>query len=165
MTDIGPLKPNSEHIHASDKYILSFISVRSFTGHNRVNERKLEIFLFQKTVRKQFYFCLISTAWHSLVPSLAPVPGSLNIVQDFSSLDLINWLLLLLVFDRIAFLKWFSLIKLLLMKWKLRRKCEHSNFSKENENIECRIEDLFLWAITQCSMAASIFWWKGWMIN
>ena len=38
VTDIGPLKPNSEHIHASDKYISSFISVRSFTSHNRVKE-------------------------------------------------------------------------------------------------------------------------------
>merc|ERR1711862_210060 len=29
--------PNSEHIHASDKYILSFISVRSFAEQERVN--------------------------------------------------------------------------------------------------------------------------------
>ena len=43
MTNIGPLKPNSEHIHASDKYILIFISVRSFTGHNRVKCVVLEM--------------------------------------------------------------------------------------------------------------------------
>ena len=35
--DIGRWQPNSEHIHASDKYILSFISVRSFAEQERVN--------------------------------------------------------------------------------------------------------------------------------
>ena len=36
LFDIGRWQPNSEHIHASDKYILSFISVRSFAEQERV---------------------------------------------------------------------------------------------------------------------------------
>ena len=53
LTDIGHWKPNSEHIRASDKYILSFISVRSFTGKVRVKEAKLpkDIILDPKDLR------------------------------------------------------------------------------------------------------------------
>ena len=36
LFDIGCWSPNSEHIHASDKYILSFISVCSFAEQERV---------------------------------------------------------------------------------------------------------------------------------
>ena len=36
LFDIGRWSPNSEHIHASDKYILSFISVHSFAEQERV---------------------------------------------------------------------------------------------------------------------------------
>ena len=40
LFDIGRWYPNSEHIHASDEYILSFILVRSIAEHNRVNSQQ-----------------------------------------------------------------------------------------------------------------------------
>ena len=50
--------PNSEHIHASDKYILSFISVRSFAEQERVNCHfvKKEHSLNHKSIEYQTIF-------------------------------------------------------------------------------------------------------------
>ena len=39
----GHIWSNSEHIHASDKYISSFISVRSFTGKVRVKNKENDV--------------------------------------------------------------------------------------------------------------------------
>ena len=62
--------PNSEHIHASDKYILSFISVRSFAEQERVNlisrntdAAKFSTFLlvFERLIR--FLFQILCFHW------------------------------------------------------------------------------------------------------
>ena len=45
----------SEHIHASDKYISSFILVRSFTGHNRVKYIYCFLVIYNIVIECMFY--------------------------------------------------------------------------------------------------------------